>query len=554
MTPLRYFIKPLLAYRKPLSLSLLLNLLLALSSVALLSLSGWFISAAAFAGLLATTATLFNYFIPAAVIRLLAFVRILSRYQDRVTSHDITFKILATLRVWFYEKLIPLSPGNILLQRSGDLLNQFVHDINTLDHLYLNVLSPWITTTMLTLLTTLFISYFSSTLTIVFFLMLCITILVMPYIFSNRTRIIGGKIQEITATLRIQSVDILHTFSDRVLFEKAEKRNTFLNAETKKLLMAQEKMSSLKALLQAIIQLCAGLTLWLIVFFGIPCVKNQVLSGAELAMILLLTMGVFEQASTLSLASLLLGKTEQAANRLHHTVSEKPCVIFPTNTTPAHNERYDITISDVSFTYPNHDTPVIRDLHLSISEGKHIGITGASGAGKSTLLHLLCRIWDAQSGQIKIGNVPLTAFSETDLRRMISVVTQQVHIFNASIRDNLTLMDKTISDNAILSVLEKVNLSGLIATLPNQLDTDMGEFGKNFSGGQIRRIAIARALLRNTPILLLDEPSTGLEIALINAIWDKCSHDFKNKTVIVATHDQTLLSKMDRVISINDPS
>lgn len=550
MTPLRHFIKPFLTYRKQLSLSMLLNLLLALSSVALLCLSGWFISAAAFAGLLATTASAFNYFIPAAVIRLLAFIRILSRYQDRVTSHDVTFKILATLRVWFYEKLIPLSPGNLLLHRSGDLLNQFVNDINTLDHLYLNVVSPSITTALLTLLATLFISYFSFTLAIIFLLMLCITNVIIPYLFSNRTRSIGAEMQTAMTTLRIHAVDMLHTFSDIVLFHTAEKRKAFLTNDTEKLLAAQEKLSSIKAILQAMIQFGSGLTVWLVLFFGIPLVRNNIMSGAELAMMMLLTIGVFEHAAILSLASLLLGKTEQAASRIQHTVSEKPCVTFPIETMRTHNHSYDITLSNVSFTYPNRDIPAIRNMDLCIHEGKHIGITGDSGAGKSTLLHLLCRIWDPQSGEIKIGNVPLTQFSEIQLRRMISVVTQHVHIFNASIRDNLTMMDKKISDNAIFSALEKVNLSAMVSALPNQLDTEMGEFGKNFSGGQIRRIALVRALLRNTPILLLDEPSTGLEADLLNIIWDKCSMDFKNKTVIVATHDQNLLSKMDYVVSV----
>src|SRR3990167_9081310 len=161
MSSLWFFIKKLSTYRLQLLISLLLSIALAVSSIALLTLSGWFISAAAFAGLAATTAIAFNYFIPAAVIRLLAFIRILSRYQDRVTSHDFTLKILSTLRVWFYQQLIPLTPAHLLTHRSGDLLNRFVNDVNTLDHLYLNVLSPFFMTIILSAGITLFIGYFS---------------------------------------------------------------------------------------------------------------------------------------------------------------------------------------------------------------------------------------------------------------------------------------------------------------------------------------------------------------------------------------------------------
>src|SRR3990167_5057878 len=130
MSSLWFFIKKLSTYRLQLLISLLLSIVLAAASIALLTLSGWFISAAAFAGLTATTAIAFNYFIPAAVIRLLAFIRILSRYQDRVTSHDFTFKILATLRIWFYQELIPLAPARLLSHRGGDLLNKWVNDID----------------------------------------------------------------------------------------------------------------------------------------------------------------------------------------------------------------------------------------------------------------------------------------------------------------------------------------------------------------------------------------------------------------------------------------
>lgn len=548
MSTLWFFIKKLSAYRLQLFISLLLGLALALSSIALLTLSGWFISAAAFAGLAATTAAVFNYFIPAAVIRLLAFIRILSRYQDRVTSHDFTFKILSTLRVWFYQKLIPLAPARLLTHRSGDLLNQFVNDINTLDHLYLNVLSPFVIAILLTLGATGFTAYFSSSLALVTFILLAASLIVIPMITLKKGKKIGKAIQEATSALRIKTVDCLQGFLDLLLFVNEKNRLDLLNKEHHALMQSQKKFAQLKGFVISAMQFFSGITIWLVLIIGIPLVENHTISGAVLATLVFLVMATFEQCLSVPLASLSLGKTQHAANRLLHVVHQKPAVHFSNHfilDQPLNDTH--IEFKNVSFFYPQRTIPVLNNIQLDIPANTHLGITGPSGTGKTTLMHLLARIWDPTSGEITINNMPLKHFSEDDLRKTVSLVTQHVHIFNASVRDNLTLMQSKSDDQQLLSVLKKVELSEVIEALPEGLNTLMGEFGKNFSGGQIRRISMARALLHNAPIIIFDEPSTGLEEELVERIWGNCEADFKHKTIIVITHDENLLQKMDRV-------
>lgn len=571
MKALLFFIKQLSQYRSRLFLGIALSLTLALSSIALLSLSGWFISSAAFAGLSLATAIGYNYFIPAASIRLLAFIRILSRYFDRVINHDFTFQILADLRIWFYKKLIPLSPAKLTSHHSADLLNHMVNDIDTLDQLYLNTLSPFVIACLVTLVSSIFVAYFSPVLSLLILTMMLCSSLLISFTILLKTKSIGHDIQHATAELRKNTIDFIQGFVDLLLFVKKENRFDAINHSAKKLAKAQKKLATLKGFSISSMQLLSGLSVFLLLWLGIPLVDKHQLNGAELTMIVLLVIAAFEQLSALPLAFLSLGKTMRAAERMMKVMQEKPAVIFNNEKSPPSlrknppgscyaltdpllqrrcNGDHQIHINHLSFKYPNKSTYVFQAFDCIIPANTQFGISGPSGSGKSTLAYLLARAWDPDTGNIFIGDKNIKDFSENELRETISLVTQHVHIFNASVRDNLTLMRDAISDDDCFTVLEKVELLELIQSLPDGINTMMGEFGKNFSGGQIRRIAIARALLINTPIIILDEPSAGLESALTKRIWKNCGPFFQNKTVIVLTHDEALLAMMSHSITL----
>lgn len=524
-------------------LGVCLSLLVAFSSVALLALSGWFIAASAFSGLQATTAANFNYFLPAAIIRFLALLRIGSRYLDRVLSHELTFHILAKLRIWFYEKLLPLSPAKLLSQRSGDLLNRMIHDIDTLDHLYINVLSPFFIALMLIMTSTGFIAYFSTTLAYICGLSMLLSIVLITIVALKKGLQIGHAIQASTANLRTSTIHALQGLIDLLLFLKKSERTTLLAEKNHALLEAQKKLSALKGIILSLMAFFSGITLLLVLWVGV----NTHTNGAILTMIALLILAVFDQLLLLPLSALTLTKTIAAANRITAITEEKPAVVFSKD---AAITDHSLTIKQVNFHYPNHPL-ILNNINLSVPAKTLLAITGFSGSGKSTLLNLIARVYDPSSGGIFLGNTPLNAISENTLRHTISLVTQQIHIFNGSVLDNLTLLDPAFSEEACFDILEKMCLADLMVNLPEKLQTPMGEFGKQFSGGQIRRIAIARALLHNAPILLLDEPSTGLDHQTFDTLWKNCEKIFSEKTLIIATHDQNVLRKINEKYCVN---
>ncbi len=530
------------------ALSLILGIILSISAIGLMGLSGWFISSAAMAGLTIVGAAGFNYFLPAAVIRYLALIRILSRYVERVVSHDFTFRILGYLRVWFYQKLIPLSPQRLLKKHSADLLSGWVQDIDTLDHLYLRVISPVFTSFIIILSVALFLFFYSKKIALLVLLSMTLISIILTLTSAIMGKNRGERIIIAASHLRLKIIDNIQGFVDLLFLTSKINRISALDKNQRELVSAQKKLMYLKSIISGIFVLLSGLTIYFMLKMGIPLVMINKINGAQLAMIILLVMAAFESLSALPLAGLALGKTMRSAKQILSISEQKPAIEF-VNKTLEIIENNNLLIQNISFSYENN--PFIFDhFNLSIASGAHLGISGNSGSGKTSLLNLLSRIDDPESGDILLGNVNLKNISEMDLRNNISYVTQKVHIFNASVRDNITLFQKNILDQEIISVLRLMELDELILSLPNKLDTIMGEFGKHFSGGQIRRISIARALLKKSPVLLLDEPSTGLDDHLMLKIWKNCEHTLKNKTVIIATHDEKLLSMLDQTIRL----
>ncbi|ELR65014.1 Transport ATP-binding protein CydC [Photobacterium marinum] len=537
-------------YRKHwfgLTLGMLLGLATLLSAMSLLTLSGWFIAASAVAGLTIARET-FNYMLPGAGVRGFSMARTAGRWGERVVSHNATFKLLADLRLFFFRKLTPLIPGRQANLRDADLLNRLVADVDAMDHVYLRLVSPLIVGVIGLLTITAFLAWFDLTVGLMLGFILLLLMFSLPVIFYRLGKTNGEALTYAKANYRVKLLDWLQGQAELLLFNAEERYREQALSEQDTLLAAQRKMASLTGLANAILMAATGWTLVLITWIAADGIGGGT-PDPLVAMVAFATMASFELMMPVAGAFQYLGQTLTSARRLNEIIEATPDTPFD----PEGHEAQvngDIAIDDISYTYYDSDQPVLKNISISLKQGEKLALLGRTGCGKSTLLQLLTRNWDPQQGKISIDGVELPKWQEASLRQAITVVSQRVDIFNGTLRENLLMAKPEGSDREFSKVLTKVGLETLLKG--KGLDTWLGEGGRQLSGGERRRIGIARALLHDAPILLMDEPTEGLDRRTEQQIISLLIEHAKEKTVLFITHRLVGLEEMDQICLMDE--
>lgn len=538
----------------------LLALLAALAAIGLLSLSGWFIAATAYAGLNVVTAKAFNFFFPSIGVRLFAMLRTGARYGERLASHDATFRILETLRTWSYHRIEPLSPARLAKHHSGDLLTRIITDIDTLDNLYLRVISPSAIAVVVVALLLGFIGHFSPLIALYNAGLFLLAGVGIPIIADITARSSARQLNVRTAKLRTVIVDGIHGLAVLLTCGAYHLHIAQVDRRHRALVRSQQKMSQVTGFSNALMGLLSGIAVAGTLYIGVDAVSDGTLSGPQLVLLALAVMAGFDVVVPLSGAYQYLGQTRKAAGRLRSVTETEPAVTFPDESDPARGG-CSIDFDHVSFQYARTSPLILQDISFSIPFGHRTAIMGATGSGKSTLLYLLSRFEDPTQGQIRLGQLNLNRFSEASLRAHICIVDQRAHIFNGSLRDNLHLADPEADEDRLEEALSVVRLMDFVQGLPQGLDTWVGEAGRMLSGGQARRLAIARAALSNAPILTFDEPTEGLDTETAKAMMNNLLNSGRERTIIMVTHrpeaienmDQVVLMEAGRIVSVDAP-
>ncbi|AMG31437.1 thiol reductant ABC exporter subunit CydC [Grimontia hollisae] len=529
-----------------LSLGMLLSFATLAAAIGLLTLSGWFIAASAVAGLLATQN--FNYMLPAAGVRGFSIARTAGRWGERVVSHNATFKLLADLRIFFFNQLTPLIPGRVGNLRDADILNRLVADVDAMDHVYLRLVSPLIVGVLGILCISGFLYWFDPVLGLTLGVILLSLILVLPVVFYRLGKPHGAEITKAKSELRVSLLDWLQGHAELQIFGAADRYREHTEEAEQRLLGAQRQMAGITGLANGVLLAANGLTLVFMLWIAADGVGGE-LPNPYVAMVAFATMASFELMMPVAGAFQYLSQTITSAKRLNEIIEAKPETPFDplgySNTAKG-----DIRFDNVSFSYAGAEKAAVNEVSLNIKAGEKVALLGRTGCGKSTLLQLITRSWDPQSGSISIDGVALDTWRESALRRSIAVVSQRVDVFNGTLRHNLTMAKPTATDGELTSTIEQVGLSALLEG-PG-LDTWLGDGGRQLSGGERRRLGIARALLRDAPILLLDEPTEGLDVQTEQQILSLLLNHAKGKTVLFITHRLVGLTKMDKVCLMDE--
>ena len=546
MKDLWFFLTLFKPHRIWLVAGIVLSLLTAFASIALLTLSSWFISSSALAG----TAISFNFMLPAAQIRALAITRTVGRYGERLLTHEATFRGLASIRSWFFLQMIPLVPGRLAALRSGDLLSNMTSDIDALDALYLRLLAPALVAALGVTAVVGFLYLYSPIISLTTCTLLLIAAIATPWLF-NRLGLAGAEaIVVLAASFRIRQIDLLQGLSD-LLANQAYSRFSRVLAQLSDLMInTQRQNNRLTAISSALILLLSQITLLTALVLAAISFQDELLSGSELALVIFCVLAAFELVTPLPQAMQMLAKTQKAAKRIRQVAKLSPSVTQP-NQALAIPDNYDLQLDNVSFRYSEHHDWALKNIKLSIPQGSKLAIIGVSGSGKTSLLQLLMRYFDPEQGEIFLSGQNLRQFNSDDLLLNFGLLSQRSQLFAATIKENLLIAKPKATMAEINAAIKASGLEKLISYLPEGIDTWVGESGLKVSGGEARRIALARLYLKDAPILILDEPTEGLDAETELEIFNALAKFAANKTLIMVTHRVSGLKLVDVVYSMD---
>ncbi len=530
-----------------LSLGLLLSLLTLLANVVLMTTSGWFIAAMGLAG---TAGVSINYFTPAAIIRGCAIVRTTGRYGERLVTHDATLRLLSGLRLWIYQALEPQAPAGLEHDRSGRLLTRLTADIDILDNFYLRILLPGSVAFIACCIFIGWLWFQSPQLALAQAALLLLAGWIFPWLLSHAGGFAARQTRELQEQLRTEAGDAFQGLAELLLYGAADAQADRLARISTAFGTTQLRAGRWAHAAESLVSLGAWLTLWSLVVLVAPEIETGHRPPAELAMFALFALASFEAVTPMPMAFLSLGPTLSAARQLF-ALADRPPVVSEPLSGQNRPSRYDYDFDAVGFHYPGSREAALQDICLNLAAGSSTAIIGPSGSGKTTLLRLMLRFYLPTQGQLRIGGHDIRTCSGTAIRQQLAVADQHSHLFIGSLRQNLLLARPDASDDALRQACETALLWPWIESLPDGLDTQIGEASLRISGGESRRLTLARALLREAPVLILDEPGEGLDPATARNLLLGIMEKYRQRTLVLITHQLDQLPLVDQIVLLD---
>jgi ATP-binding cassette, subfamily C, bacterial CydC len=519
------------------SLWLGFGLLLALGSLAagvgLMALAGGVIGVALAAGVLLAPAALRGF----------GAARVVLRYLERLVTHAATFRALTDLRVWFFRGIARGSAGGLGFRQAGDVLARLVGDVEALDGLYLRILVPLAGAVLLLPVLAVVIGLRSPALGAVVAVLFAVAAFALPWAAARGTAAAGGRLAETAGALRIAALDALTGLREVRAFGAEGRMLAAVQAREAALLGAQREVAGRTALAGVGALLC-GQAAILAVLISAGAAPAGTIAAV------FLSVAAFEAVGGLPRAGALAGHAVAAARRVLEAAEAPPAVPDPPRPA-APPTGAALLFEGVRFRW-RYDHPLVFDgLTVDVPPGTRVALLGPSGAGKSTLAALALKLAAPQAGRVVLGGTDIAELAAADVRARIGWLGQATHLFDDTIRANLLLARPDADEAALWGALEAARIAETVRALPDQLDTWVGEGGARFSGGQGRRLALARVLLSPAPILILDEPCAGLDAETERAFLATMNEATQGRSVILIAHRLTGVERLDRIYRLS---
>lgn len=538
----------LLALMRPqagwMALAVLLSAAASLAHVGLMAASGWFITAMALAGAVGAA---MNPFTASAAIRAFALIRTGARYGERLVGHEATLRFVANLRPWFFARLVPLAPAALEDQASGDLLARLKTDIDRLEFAFLRILSPVLAAIVVVAVAVGFAALYDGTIALVLAGFALVAGLALPLLMHRLGADTARRVTAGTGAFEAALVDHLEGRAELDIYDPAGRHRRRIDAASDRLIADDGRLASLAAAAAAGGGLLAQAALLAVLLVGAPLVLAGQLAGADLPLLALMALAMFDAVAPVPLAFQTLPGTLASARRLFALVDRPPPVAVTGAFRPVPAEGA-LAFSNVSFAYPGAAGPALAGIDLVLEPGRHVALVGPSGSGKSSLVSLALRFRAPDRGGLSFAGTPVEAFEPDALRRRMAVLGQNDHLFAATILDNLRIADPEASAARCEQACATAGILAFVAAQPEGFDTFVGAHGTSVSGGQARRLALARTLLKDAPILVLDEPTEGLDAETERDVMAAVLDAARGRALLLVTHRMAGLSRMDEIV------
>jgi thiol reductant ABC exporter CydC subunit len=524
-------------------------------------------------------------------VQFFALSRGLCRYFERLVGHDAAFRVLSSLRVDVYERLERLAPLGLPAFRSGELLSRLVQDVDSLQDLLLRVVPPFAIALLVGAGTVALVWWMLPAAAVILLAALLLAGVFVPWL-TGTLAAHGEALQaQARGELSASVVDLIEGAPELVAYGAASEqlqRTLAADAELTRIARAGARTAGIG---QGLTTLCSGLAMWGALLVGVSAVRTGQMDGVLLAGIALIPLVAFELVSGLPAATQTLQRVRQAAARVQELLETPPPVLEPEHpqalrahsphapvrrpTPPAAHRQspngqsrnghgytnpppvvdthdqlpHTLTARNLSCSYPGASRPALEQIDLDLSPGRRVALVGPSGAGKSTLAAVLLRFLPYE-GSVRLDGVEIDALEGDTVRRIVGLVSQDVHIFDSTLEENLRLAKRDASKHELRDVLIQARLLDWVDSLPQGLATEVGERGARMSGGQRQRLALARALLADFPILILDEPGEHLDTATADALVADLLDVTRTRTTLLITHRLVGLEQVDEILAI----